>query len=151
LPAGFEACFFEETQLPGVARRPPAFFVSPKKEGKERRPHDPALRVPGYVLQKMGSGRNSLTLRQRPLLFPFSDNTQPAGSKRHCLSGSPLPLPDNGYMELKSVRINRCANPDAAGENWTLLPARDVAKASGCQSDKDANMSERSELVCGPD
>jgi hypothetical protein len=52
--------FFDDAQLPGVARRLVTFFVSPKKVTQKRRRQAAALRVPSAAPQKMGSERNSL-------------------------------------------------------------------------------------------
>jgi len=108
--------------LPGVARQPLTFLVSPRKVSKRRRPRSRSpCGVPVCASQKMGRGRNSLhyaTLKQHPLLFPFS-----ASHKRQRQSG------------LRSTA--------SLVQTWLLLfikavvfdlPASGVAKTSDCQT-----------------
>jgi hypothetical protein len=117
-----------------VARRPPSFFASPKKEGKERRPRDPALRVPGYAEQKMGSGRNSLR-SDNAHFFSIFCTAQPAGSKAALLVRLAFGFAGQDAHSRKnpsefSLFLNknpkkslpRRANPDAEGEDWRPYP-----------------------------
>ena len=79
--------------LPGVARRPPSFFASPKKEGKERRPQDV---VPsGFPSQALPARGRKPTRCAQTCLRPLSDQTMPdlATSQRQLQDGSPLALP----------------------------------------------------------
>jgi hypothetical protein len=46
--------FFDDAQLPGVARRPVTFFASPKKVTQKRRPQPLALRASQCCIAKNG-------------------------------------------------------------------------------------------------
>ena len=78
--ADSEFCFFfDDAQLPGVARRLLTFLASPRKVSKRRRPRSRwPFGLPSAAVPKMGSERNSLR----------SDNVHFFIHFRHRITGS---------------------------------------------------------------
>ncbi|MDO9420929.1 MAG: hypothetical protein Q7T66_09725 [Herminiimonas sp.] len=88
-------------QLPGVARLPPSFFASPKKEGKERRPRSRwPFGLPVCANQKMGSERNSPAAQTAFTSFSIFCFAQTAASQR-----APIVRLAFGIADLASVQV----------------------------------------------